>query len=79
MSQLQHMDARLDTLNDELCQLNTRVGRIAQRHAHLSGFTASPSLSPEALADEDGNDGADDDDGDENASSSSDEEMMTSQ
>ena len=31
MAQLQRMDARLDTLNDELCQVNTRVGRIAQR------------------------------------------------
>ena len=29
MAQLQCMDARLDTLNDELCQVNTRVGRIA--------------------------------------------------
>ena len=31
MAQLQCMDARLDTLSDELCQVNTRVGRIAQR------------------------------------------------
>ena len=31
MTQLQHMDARLDTLNDELCQVNTYVGRIARR------------------------------------------------
>ena len=29
MAQLVHMDARLDTLSDELCQVNTRVGRIA--------------------------------------------------
>ena len=29
MAQLQCMDARLDTLSDELCQVNTRVGRIA--------------------------------------------------
>ena len=29
MAQLQCMDARLNTLNDELCQVNTRVGRIA--------------------------------------------------
>ena len=28
MAQLVHMDARLDTLSDELCQVNTRVGRI---------------------------------------------------
>ena len=31
MSQLQRMDARLDTLSDELCQVNTYVGRIARR------------------------------------------------
>ena len=29
MTQLQHMDARLDTLSDELCQVNTRVDRTA--------------------------------------------------
>ena len=29
MAQLQCMDAHLDTFNDELCQVNTRVGRIA--------------------------------------------------
>ena len=29
MAQLVCMDARLDTLSDELCQVNTRVGRIA--------------------------------------------------
>ena len=30
MAQLQRMDARLDTLNDELCQVNTHVGHIAR-------------------------------------------------
>ena len=29
IAQLVHMDACLDTLSDELCQVNTRVGRIA--------------------------------------------------
>ena len=38
MVQLQHMGARLDTLSDELCQVNTLVGRIAQRQARLGGF-----------------------------------------
>ena len=28
MAQLQCMNSRLDTLSDELCQVNTRVGRI---------------------------------------------------
>ena len=38
MAQLQHMDARLDTLSTELYQVNVRVGRIARRQAalHLS-------------------------------------------
>ena len=31
MALLQRMDARLDTLSDELCQVNTRVGHILQR------------------------------------------------
>ena len=30
MVQLQRMDARLDTLSDELCRVNTHVGRIAR-------------------------------------------------
>ena len=71
------MDAYLDTFSDELCQVNTCVGRIAWRQACLSGFVASPFPSPEALADEDSDDGADNDDEDEDASSSSDDEMMT--
>ena len=72
------MDARLDTLNDELCQVNTYVGRIARRQAHLGGFVESSSPSPEASEDEDddGNfDDEDDDDKDEDASSPSDDEM----
>ena len=81
MAQLQRMDARLDTISDELCQVTTRVGRIARRQARLSGFVAFPSPFPEVFEDEDSADGSgdDDDDEDENASSSSDEEMMNSQ
>ena len=30
MAQLVCMDAHLDTLNDELCQVNTRVSHIAR-------------------------------------------------
>ena len=30
IAQLQCMDARLNTLSDELCQVNTYVGRIAR-------------------------------------------------
>ena len=76
--QLQRMDARLDTLNDELCQVNTRVGHIARQQARLGGFVESPSHSPKASEDED-NDGDfdDDDDEDEDASSSDDDTMTT--
>ena len=50
MAQRQRMDTRLDTLNDELCQVNTHVGRIARRQARLDGFIKSPSPSPKAFA-----------------------------
>ena len=56
------MDARLDYLTDEMCQLNTRVGRIARRQARMVGFTPSPFPSLEALVDEDDDAGADEDD-----------------
>ena len=71
MAQLKHMDARLDTFSDELCQVNTCIGRIARRQAVISGFVASPSPSLEASADEDGDD-------EDDASSSGDDEMKTS-
>ena len=71
------MDTRLDTLNDELCQVNTHVGRIARQHAVMGGFTVSFSFSLEAY--EDDVDDSDDDDADEDdgASSPSDDEMST--
>ena len=68
------MDARLDSLTEEMCQVNTRVERIARRQARLGGFAPSPSPSPEALADED-NIASDDEDDD----SSNDDEIITSQ
>ena len=67
------MDACLVILTTKSYQVNTCVGRIARRQARLSGFVASPFLSPEASADEDGND-----DKDEDASSSSDDKTTTS-
>ena len=69
------MDAHLDTLNDELCQVNTHVGYIARWHTHLSGFTTSPSPSLKASTNEDGDDGAADDEDEDASYSSSDEEM----
>ena len=50
MAQLQCMDARLDILNDELCQVNTRVGCIARHQTEMGGYTM-PS-TPVAPADE---------------------------
>ena len=77
MTQFVHMDTRLDTLNDELCQVNTHVGRIARQHAVMGGFTVSFSFSLEAS--EDDVDDSDDDDADEDdgASTPSDDEMST--
>ena len=77
MAQLQCMDARLNTLSDELCQVNTRVGCIARWQACLGGFVKSPSPSPVAFEDEndDGDSDDDNDDEDEDTRSSSDDEM----
>ena len=69
------MNACLDSLTDEMCQVNTRVGHIARRQAHLGGFAPFPSASLEALTDEDDDAGDDEDD---DASSFSDYEMTTS-
>ena len=81
MAQLEHMDARLDTLSDELCQVNTHAGRITPRQAIIGVFNVSPSPSPQASKDERNDNGSNDDDADEDdgVSSSGDEEMTTSQ
>ena len=77
MVQLQGMDARLDTLSDELCQVNTHVSRIARQQARLSGFVEYPSPSLEASEDEDDDGDFNDDDNneDKDASSPDDDEM----
>ena len=78
MAQLQRMDARLDTLSDELCQVNTRVACIARWQARLGGFVESPSPPLEDdEASEDDDDSDNDDDEGEDASSFSDDEMST--
>ena len=76
IAQLQRMDARLDTLSDELCQVNTRVSRIAKRQAYLGGYVESPFPPPKASDDDDDSDNNDDDE-DKGASSLSDDEMST--
>ena len=68
----------LDTLNDELCQVNTRVSRIARWQAAMGGFTAYTSPSPPISKDE-SDDGSSSDDAneDDGASSPNDDEMST--
>ena len=63
------MDARLDTLNDELCQVNTHVSRIARLQARLGGVVEFPFPSPKASKDDDNDSDDDDDDADGDASS----------
>ena len=63
MAQLQCMDARLNTLSDELCQVKTHASHIARWQACLGSFVESPSPSLEASEDED-NDGDSDSDDD---------------
>ena len=78
MSQLQRMDARLDTLSDELCQVNTYVGRIARRQAEMGGYTMPSTLmAPANESDADDDTIASDDANNGDASSPSDDEMST--
>ena len=81
MAQLQRMDARLDTLSDELCQVNTRVGRIARHQAVMGGFVVSLPPTPKASEDEDEDDDDDDatasDDKDDGDASSSNADAMS--
>ena len=84
MTQLQRMDARLDTLSTELYQVNVRVGRIARWQAAMGGFAPKPTSSPPHLVasdsdakDDDDNDGNDDDASDDDRDASSTDEMST--
>ena len=84
MAQLQHMDARLDTLFTELYQVNIRVGRIARRQATMGGFAPELTPSPPHLVasnsdakDDDDDDGDDDDASDDDGDASSTDEMST--
>ena len=73
-----HIDAHIDTLNGELCQVNTCVGRIAQRQAVMGGFTVTSSPSPPASKDKSDNGSSNDDtDEDDDDGSPSDDEMST--
>ena len=78
MAQLLRMDARLNTLSDELCQVYTYVGRIARQQVAMGGFTATSSPSPPASEDEsDDGFGNEDANKDDSASSASDDEIST--
>ena len=63
----------LDHLFDEMCQMNTKIGRIARHQSRLGGFAPSPTLEPAEVS---SSDGGDDDD---TSSSEIDDEMATSQ
>ena len=82
MTQLQRMDACLDTLSTKLYQVNVRVSRIARRQATISGFAPEPTPSPphpvasNSDAENDG-DGDDDDALDDDGDASSTDEMST--
>ena len=73
MAQLVRMDARFDTLNDELCQVNTHVDGIARRQAMMGGYTMASS--PKASEDENDGSGSADDVEDDDYDSPSDDEM----
>ena len=78
MAYLIHMDAYLDTLSDELYQVNTHVGCIARQQATMDGFTTYTSPSPSTSEEEsDDGSGSDDVDEDDVASSPNDDEMST--
>ena len=71
MAYLQRMDARLNTLSDELCQVNTCVGRITRRQAEMGGYTMPSTLvAPADKSDADDDDDADFDDEDDGDASS---------
>ena len=72
------MVSRVDTLSDELCEVNTRVGRIARQQAVMGSFTVASSPSPPASEDEsDDGSGHEDANEDDGASSPYDDKMST--
>ena len=76
MDQLQHMrvdfGSRLNHIFYEMCQMNTRISRIAHRQSRLGDFVPSPSPGP---ANDSSTDGGDDED--EDASSSKYKDVIT--
>ena len=58
----------------KMCQMNTRIGRIARRQSRLGGFTPYPERGPSEESSASG-----DDDGDDASSSEYDGEVTPSQ
>ena len=79
ITQLQCMDAHLDTLSTELYQVNIHVSRIARRQAVIGRFVSKTSLPPtlEASKDDDDATASEDDDDDGDASFFGINEMST--
>ena len=73
MAQLQHIDARLDTLFTEMYQANIHVGRIARRQATIGGFALKATPSPPSV-----NSNSDDEDGDDDDAFEEDDDGDTS-
>ena len=80
IAQLQHMDARLDTLSTELYQVNVRVSRIARWQVTMGEFALEATPSPPSVDSNSDDDDGDDDDAsedDDNGDASSTDEMST--
>ena len=81
MTQLQRMDARLDTLSTELYQVNVHVDYIVRRQATMGGFAPEPTPSPPHPVasdfDDDDDDGDDDNASDDDRDASSTDEIST--
>ena len=73
MAQLQHIDARLDTLFTEMYQVNIHVGRIARRQATMGVFALKATPSPPSV-----NSNSDDEDGDDDDAFEEDDDGDTS-
>ena len=50
----------LNHLSDEMCQMNTKIGRIACRQSRFGGFAPSPLLDPVEESSDGGDDESDD-------------------
>ena len=68
--------SRLDHLSDKMCQMNTKIGRIARCQSRLGGLAPSPSLKH---VEKSSSSNGEDDDGGDASSSKYDGKMTTFQ